>query len=87
MGHHYDIPPGEEIQDAVVDSLIRRPQLIDPVMKEIGGRTAKFVTLGFQLCNVRQALHPDLFRLILQPVPNQDRLTLFVEDDPPMSSN
>ena len=81
MRYDHDALPRKEIQNSIVDAMIGRTQLVDPVPKEIRRRTPKFVAFGFQLRDVGQALDLDLGRLFLQPVSNRNRFTFFEEDN------
>lgn len=81
MRHDHDVLPCKEVKYAIVDALIRRAQLVDPVPKRIRRWAAKFVAFRFQLCDARHALDLDLRRLLLQPISNRNRVICTVEDD------
>ena len=46
MGHDHDVPSRKEVQDAVVDALVGRTQLVNSIPKKIRGGTPKFVILA-----------------------------------------
>jgi hypothetical protein len=43
MRNHNDVLAAKEIQDAVMNTLIRWPQLIDPIPQKVGNRTPEFM--------------------------------------------